>query len=80
MKLARYRYTAQGPNAPRRLGFLIDDQESSPAVDAERDMVDLYGYLSMAVASLQVQAREIEALKAEVAQLRRAPRAGSRSR
>lgn len=35
------------------------------------DMVDLYGYTSMAVAALQLQARQIEALKKELESLRR---------
>jgi hypothetical protein len=52
------------------LGFIIDDVEPSVAIDPGRDMVDLYGYTSMAVAALQAQARDIEALKKEVARLR----------
>ena len=31
---------------------------------------DLYGYMSMAVAAIQVKSREIEALRTEVARLR----------
>ncbi len=69
-QLATYRYTAKGPQSRRHLGFIIDDDPSSPAVDPERDMVDLYGYLSMAVATLKTQQQQIEALKAEVAALR----------
>ena len=71
LKLATYRYRFQRDNAPRRLGFMIDDQPGSPAVDPERDMVDLYGYTSMAVAALQAQAQEIETLQREVTELRR---------
>ena len=52
------------------LGFLIDGHESLACVDPERDQVDLYGYASMAVAALQVQAREIEQLRAELAALK----------
>ncbi len=70
-RLATYRYKAQGPQGRRHLGFLIDDDPQSPAVDASRDMVDLYGYLSMAVATLQTQQQTIEALQAESAALRR---------
>ncbi len=73
MRLATYRYTAAGQGAPRHLGFLIDEQRTgSPVVDARRDMVDLYGYLSMSVATLQVQQRQIEALEREVQALGRA--------
>jgi len=71
-RLATYKYTAQGPNAPTRLGFIIDDDPHSPAVDPERDMVDLYGYLSMAVATLQQQGKEIETLRREIASLKAA--------
>ena len=70
VKLATYRYTAQGPQGARHLGFIIDDDPQSPAVDAQRDMVDLYGYLSMAVATLQQQQAEIRTLKAEVQALK----------
>ncbi len=69
-RLATYRYKAQGPAGRRHLGFLIDDDPQSPAVDANRDMVDLYGYLSMAVATLQTQQQTIEALQAASAALR----------
>ena len=70
IRLATYQYRDRGPADRRHLGFLIDDQESSVSVDPERDMVDLYGYTSLAVAALQVQARQIEALQREVADLR----------
>ncbi len=69
-RLATYRYAAGGPEAPRHLGFLIDDQPNSPAIDAQRDMVDLYGYLSLSVATLQEQQRQIEQLRAEVQALK----------
>jgi hypothetical protein len=68
-KLATYRYTESGPQGPRHLGFIIDDQPQSPAVAANGERVDLYGYLSMAVATLQVQAKQIERLEQEVARL-----------
>lgn len=70
VRLATYRYRDGGPAAPRRLGFLIEDQEQSLSVDRERDLVDLYGYTSMAVGALQVQARQIDELKDELARLR----------
>ncbi len=69
-RLATYRYTAGGRQAPRHLGFLIDDQPNSPAVDAKRDMVDLYGYLSLSVATLQEQQKQIEQLRTEIQELR----------
>jgi len=68
-RLATFHYRE---NASRtQLGFIIDDVEPSLSVDPVRDLVDLYGYTSMAVAALQTQAREIEALRSEVEALRR---------
>ena len=69
-RLATYQYKAVP--SERHLGFIIEDIEPSAAVDPGRDMADLYGYTSMAVAALQTQAREIKLLKKEVASLRRA--------
>ena len=69
-RLATYRYKAEGAAARERLGFIIDDQEASPAVAADGHHVDLYAYASLAVAAVQVQARQIEALEREVQQLR----------
>jgi hypothetical protein len=80
VKLATYRYKAQGPAAPKRLGFVIEDDPHSPAVDPERDMVDLYGYLSMAVATLQRQEQRIDALEAELQVLRRGTQRGKARR
>jgi hypothetical protein len=70
-RLASYRYRALGPEDRRHLGFIIEDVGRSAAVDAQRDRVDLYGYASMTVAALQVQAKQIESLQAEVSALRR---------
>jgi hypothetical protein len=69
-RLATYKYKAAGPTAPTHLGFIIDNDPSSPAVDSQRDMVDLYGYLSMSVATLQTQQRQIQELRAEVQALK----------
>jgi hypothetical protein len=71
LPLATWRYRAEGADAPVRLGFLIDDVGAAPCVLPSRQRVDLYGYTSMTVAAVQVQAREIEALRADVAALRR---------
>src|SRR5207244_12084731 len=68
-RLATFRYKAAAA-ARTQLGFIIDDVAPSPSIDSGRDMVDLYGYASMAVAALQTQAREIEVLKREVRALR----------
>ena len=70
-RLASYRYRARGPEDRRHLGFIVEDVGRSAAVNAGNDRVDLYGYASMAVAALQVQAKQIESLQAEVSALRR---------
>jgi hypothetical protein len=68
VRLARYRYK-QGDEAPH-LGFIIDDMpQGSEAVLASRERVDLYGYVSMAVASIQQQQKEIDRLQHDVARL-----------
>ncbi len=74
-RLASYRYTASGPQGRRHLGFIIDDDPHSPAVDPERDMVDLYGYLSMAVATIQNQQRQIDQLQQQIKALQQVDRA-----
>jgi hypothetical protein len=68
-RLATYEYT-MGDHG-ERLGFIIEDQPAgSPSVVNGKDRVDLYGYTSMAVATLKVQAEEIAALRREVDALR----------
>jgi hypothetical protein len=67
IRLARYRYAG---SATARLGFVLEDDPPAAAVDQDRDMVDLYGYSSLAVAALQVQERRIETLEREVRELR----------
>jgi hypothetical protein len=75
MRLATYRYKGpfirpDDPNA-RHLGFVVEDQPASLAVDRGHDRVDLYGYMSMAVATMQVQEKEIAALRGEIDALKR---------
>ena len=73
--LARWNYVEDPKARPTRLGFVLEDVEAGaamPAVDVDRGTVDLYGYASVAVAAVQVQARQIEALRAELAELRSA--------
>ena len=71
VKLTTYQYKTDPPASPRRLGFIIDDTKSPYPVNADGTSVNLYGYMSMAVAAIQSQSREIEALRAEVARLKR---------
>jgi hypothetical protein len=72
IRLATYRYKSQyaDPN-PKHLGFIIEDHPpQSPAVDWSHDRVDMYGYLSMVVATMQVQEKEIQDLRAQLAEAR----------
>jgi hypothetical protein len=71
IELTTYQYKTEPPSSPRRLGFIIDDTKTPYPINADGTSVNLYGYVSMAVAAIQTQSREIEALRAEVAQLRR---------
>ena len=68
-RLAQYQYTSGDPS--NHLGFIIEDDPDSPAVSRDRGHVDLYSYTSMAVATLQLQSREIRELRREVKELRR---------
>ncbi|HLK41326.1 MAG TPA: tail fiber domain-containing protein [Polyangiaceae bacterium] len=67
IRLATYHYKPQvaDPN-PRHLGFIIEDNPASPAVAPGQEHVDLYGYVSMAIAAMQVQEREIAELREEL--------------
>ncbi len=68
--LATYRYRSSEASCRTHLGFVIEDVEPSPSVDASHDFVDLYGYTTMAVAALQTQARQIEILERDLGALR----------
>jgi hypothetical protein len=67
MPLASYLYK-QNEGAGPQLGFIIDDIEPSVAVSGNH--VNMYGYLSMAVAAIQVQQAQIATLRAELSALR----------
>jgi hypothetical protein len=69
LRLATYRYKPEVADPTREhLGFIIEDTPpGSPAVDPARQHVDLYGYMSMLVATLQVQEKEIADLRRELA-------------
>jgi hypothetical protein len=71
LKLATYHYKPQfsDPN-PTHLGFIIEDAPTSAAVEQGKNRIDLYGYLSMVVATMQVQEKEIESLRGELARVR----------
>ena len=64
VRLATFRYKQGDKRRP--LGIILEDSPNIPASDMERGQVDLYAYASMAVAALQIQARQIEQLEADV--------------
>lgn len=75
MRLATYRYKGpfvdpSDPNATH-LGFIVEDQPQSLSVDRGHDRVDLYGYMSMAVATMQVQEKRIAQLEREIADVKK---------
>lgn len=70
LKLATYHYKHDPVDTQRRLGFIIEDAPMSICIDRKREVIDLYAYTSMAVATLQVQATQIETLKRELEALR----------
>lgn len=70
-RLATYEYTDPALRGPRRLGFIYEDPTTHPyARNPDISGVDLYGYTSMLLATVQQQQRQIEALQRDVASLR----------
>ena len=63
MKLASWRYTGSLDDGKTHLGFIIDDAPGSAAVAADGKHVDLYGYTSLAIATIQEQQAQIDALE-----------------
>jgi hypothetical protein len=71
-RLATYEYTIPAMAGRRRLGFILEDQPHSFAADPEHSQVDLYGYVSMLVATVQSQDRTIQGFARRVEALERA--------
>ena len=69
MKIAEWQYTKETSHHKEHLGFIIDDNPNSPAVHANGEQVDLYGYTSMAVVAIQQQQAQIERLEKRIAEL-----------
>jgi hypothetical protein len=69
LRLATYRYREAPAGAPPRLGVILEDNEQGIWVDARHDRVDLYGYASLAVATLQLQQKQIAAMQVEIDRL-----------
>jgi hypothetical protein len=71
-RLAEYRYKTDPESSQRHLGFIIDDMpNASRAVQADKTHVDLYGYTSMLLATVQEQQKQIDELKKQVAAAKR---------
>jgi hypothetical protein len=71
-RLAEYRYKTDPESSQRHLGFIIDDMpNASKAVQADKTHVDLYGYTSMLLATVQEQQKQIDDLKKQVAAIQR---------
>lgn len=68
-RLATWRYRGDA-SGRRQLGFIIDDGGPAHAIAAGGGHVDLYGYVSLAVATLQRQAADLEQIRRELDQLR----------
>jgi hypothetical protein len=71
VRLTTYTYRDPSLGTDEHLGFIIDDNPSSPAVYPNHHQVDLYGYTSMAVAALQVQEQKLRTQEQQIADLRR---------
>ena len=68
LRLATYEYKAL-PSTGRHLGFIIEDSPNNPAVDRDGNLVDLYGYTSLLLATTQAQQRRILELEQKVGEL-----------
>jgi hypothetical protein len=72
LRLARWEYIdPQAALGHRPLGIIIEDNPNIPAVTPSKASIDLYSYASMAIAAAQVQAKQIEALRAELEAIKR---------
>jgi hypothetical protein len=71
IRLATYHYKPQFDDpGPQHLGFIIEDDPRSPAVKQGFDRVDMYGYVSMVLATVQEQEKEIAGLRRELEESR----------
>lgn len=64
LRLATWRYTTSAPDTHPRLGFLLDDHPTGHAAALDGEHVDVYGLASLALAAVQAQQQEIDALRA----------------
>jgi hypothetical protein len=71
IRLTTYTYKDPSRGSDEHLGFIIDDNPESAAVYPNHQRVDLYGYTSMAVATLQVQRQQIDTQQRQLDELQR---------
>lgn len=69
MPLASWQYKFES-TGHKRLGFLIDENTPPELVKPDGNSVDLYGYMTMAVAAIQEQNTRVEALEKELQSLK----------
>jgi hypothetical protein len=69
-RLATWRYRWEEQGHKPHVGFMIDDDPTSPAVRADGEHVDLYGYTSLSLAAVQAQQAEIDEIRVELTKLR----------
>jgi len=69
IKLATYKY--KNADQRERLGFILEDSPNVPAADMNAKQVDVYAYASMVLATVQEQQKKIEALEAQIEQLKK---------
>lgn len=71
VKLATYRYKNPVNGSGPQLGFILEDVGRDYSGDPAEGQVNLYGYTSMLLATVQAQQRSIDGLKRELRALRR---------
>lgn len=70
LKLTTYRYKpGHGNSSEPQMGFIIDDVQQAPFIMPNGDRVNLYGYISAAVITLQQQQAMIEQLQDRIHRL-----------
>jgi hypothetical protein len=70
LRLATYQYRDR-KDGRTSLGVILEDGEGKIWADSANDRVDLYGYSSLAIAGVQVQAAELAELRAEMEAMQR---------
>ena len=72
MPLATWRYDDKALGDRTHVGIILEDAPGSPAVDGDKNMVDLYGYSTMSLAAAQSNAKKIETLEKRIERLEKA--------